>query len=290
MRARRRTLRPAPALLALLLAACGTGTVPVPSGSSATAGVGTAEFGMTQAQLGSAIDRVESAIASCMAAAGFEYVAADVATVRAAMAAVGAAPGLADADYVAQFGYGISTQFDNPAADIGLGARNRDIIAALPPSEQSAYRFTLLGEHPTATFAVALDAEDFSLVGGCTGTAVGQVFDTAQLEATYVNPKDLLVEQDPRVIAATQAWSDCMRGKGFTYPTQADGEDDISARLAALLGGDAPQALDPARQALLVELQGEELALARADFDCAADVLDPVVAQVETEIFGEPQG
>jgi len=290
MRPRRRTLGPLPALLMLLLAACSTTTATAPNGSTAAAQVGTAEFGMTQAQLGTAIDGVESTIAACMSAAGFEYVAADVATVRTAMAAVGSAPGLADADYVAQYGYGISTQFDNPAADIGLGARNREIIAALSPSDQSAYRFTLLGEHPGATFAVALDTEDFSLVGGCTGTAVRQVFDTAQLKATYVNPKDVLVEQDPRVIHATQAWAECVRGKGFTYPRPSDGEHDISTRLTTLLAGQPPQALDPAHTRLLVELQGEELALAKADFDCANDVLNPVVAQVETEIFGEPQG
>lgn len=285
-----RALRPVPLVLVLLVAACSSSTTPVTSTPTGPDQIGTAEFGMTEAALGGAIDRVEAAIATCMGAAGFEYVAADVATVRAAMAAVGAAPGLTDAAYVAQFGYGISTQFDNPAADIGLGVRNQDIIASLPPSEQSAYRFTLLGEHPGATFAVSLDDEDFSLVGGCTGTAVSQVFDTAQLEATYVNPKDVLVEQDARVIAATQAWSDCMRGKGFTYSSQADGEDDISARLAALLGGDAPQALDPSRQTALTQLQGEELAVAKADVDCAADTLDPVVAQVEFEVFGEPQG
>jgi len=61
-------------------------------------------------------------------------------------------------------------------------------------------------------------------------------------------------------------------------------------RLTTLLAGQPPQALDPAHTRLLVELQGEELALAKADFDCANDVLNPVVAQVETEIFGEPQG
>lgn len=149
---------------------------------------------MTEAQLGAAIDDVESRIAACMSGAGFEYVAADIAAVRAAMAAVGSAPGLADADYVAQYGYGIATQFDNPAGELGLGAANRAIIAALSPTDQAAYRFALLGEHQDAAFAVTLDNEDFSQ------------------------------------------------------------------------------------------------ALAQADLDCATNVLDPVIANVESEVFGEPQG
>lgn len=245
---------------------------------------------MTEEQLGAAIEDVESRIAACMSAAGFEYVAADIAAVRAAMAAVGSAPGLADAEYVAQYGYGISTQFDNPAGELGLGAANRAIIAALSPADQAAYRFALLGEHQDAAFAVTLDNEDFSQVGGCTGDAVGQVFDKMELSATYVNPKDALVEQDPRVIAATEAWASCMRGAGFDYARPDAGEADISERLRLLLDGQAPQDLDPGRQALLVDLQGEEKALARADLDCATKVLDPVIADVEREVFGEPQG
>lgn len=245
---------------------------------------------MTEAQLGAAIDDVESRIATCMAGAGFEYVAADTTAVRAAMAAVGSAPGLADADYVAQYGYGISTQFDNPASELGLGAANRAIIAALSPPDRVAYRFALLGEHQDATFAVTLDNEDFSQVDGCTGDAVGQVFDTAQLSATYLNPKDVLVEQDPRVITATEKWSSCMRGAGFDYANPNAGESDIRERLRLLLDGQPPQGLDPGRQARLVDLQGEEKALARADLDCATKVLDPVIARVETEVFGKPQG
>lgn len=138
---------------------------------------------------------------------------------------------------------------------------------------------------------MSLDNEDFSQVGGCTGEAVGQVFDETELSVAYVNPKDALVEQDPRVIAATEAWASCMRGAGFDYVRPDAGEADVSEHLPLLLDGHAPQDLDPGRQALLVDLQGEEKALARADlFDCASKVLDPVIANVESEVFGEPQG
>lgn len=287
---RSRTHRSLIVLVVAALSACGNGAARSSTDTTASPQIGTAEFGMTESQLATAIDDVEAAIAACMSTAGFEYIPADVATVRAAMAAVGAAPGLTDADYIAQYGYGISTQFDNPAADLGLGSRNLAIIAGLSPTQQSAYRFTLLGEQQSATFAVSLDNEDFSQIGGCTGAAVDSTFDTTELSPSYVNPKDALVEQDPRVVAATRAWSECMRTNGYEYPRPSDAEADISDRLHRLLATQSPLELDASHQALLVELQGEEKAIARADYDCAIELLDPVIAQVETEVFGEPQG
>jgi hypothetical protein len=277
-------------LSAAAISACGSGASRSSTATTTNPEIGTAEFGMTDAQLATAIDDVEAAIAACMSTAGFEYIPADVATVRAAMAAVGAAPGLTDADYIDQYGYGISTQFDNPAADLGLGPRNLAIIAGLSTAQQSAYRFILLGEQQSATFAVSLDNEDFSQIGGCTGAAVASTFDTTELSPSYVNPKDALVEQDPRVVAATHAWSECMRTNGYEYARPSDAEADISDRLHRLLGTQSPLELDASHQALLTELQGEEKAIARADYDCAIELLDPVIAQVETEVFGEPQG
>jgi len=115
-------------------------------------------------------------------------------------------------------------------------------------------------------------------------------FDTTELSPSYVNPKDALVEQDPRGIRATRAWAECMRTNGYEYARPADAEADISDRLHLLLAGQPPLELDGSNQALLVELQGEEKTIARADYDCAIELLDPVIAQVETEVFGEPQG
>lgn len=253
--------------------------------------IGTVELGMNESQLATAIDDVEAAIAACMSTAGFEYIPADVATVRTAMAAVGAAPGLTDADYISQYGYGISTQFDNPAADLGLGPRNLSIIAGLPPTQQSAYRFTLLGEQQSATFAVSLDNEDFSHVGGCR-QGIGRRRDVRHdgTLAVVREPKDALVEQDSRVIAATRAWAECMRASGYGYARPVDAEPDISDRLHLFLAGQPPLERDASHQKFLVELQGEEKAIAKADYDCAIELLDPVIAQVETEVFGEPQG
>ncbi len=141
--------------VALVVGACaGSATPTTSSVASATASTaqpelpGTEEFAMTEAQLSLAVSDGQTRIATCMSEAGFDYLAADYATVKQAMAAVGAAPGLSDADYVAQFGYGVSTRPDNAARNLGLGSRNLAIIEAFDATDRFAYTFTLLAGDP----------------------------------------------------------------------------------------------------------------------------------------------
>jgi len=118
---------------ALLLTACG-GSSSSDSGSTdsgqtqdATSGasnqVGLEEFGMTDEQLVTSIDGVESAIASCMADVGFEYIPIDSVTFRDAMDSLGDAPGLSDEEFVAQYGYGLTTL--PPTQDFAAARRTR---------------------------------------------------------------------------------------------------------------------------------------------------------------------
>jgi hypothetical protein len=258
----------------------------------ATEEPGTEEFGMTQEELVQSIEAVEAGIATCMSDAGFEYVPVDYATVRQAMLADKSAPGLSNEEYAAAYGYGISTQPPGGAASpavIGLGEENMRIFNSLSGSDQTAYNYTLFGENTDATFAVSLEAEDFSETGGCTRTAIEQVFSPEELSAAYYNPGDARIEQDPRVIAAIAAWSDCMREAGFNYDNPEETEEDIQDRLDAVLDGAAPEELSAAGQAELTELQGEERAVAVADLECEAKFIEPVVVQVETEMYGAPK-
>ena len=101
---------------ALLLAACGGGsssptTSATNPGSSpkASGGARTEEFGMTEAELVSSIESTEAMIATCMSDAGFRYTPINATSFRAAQAALKTAPGLNDAQFVQQYGYGIST-------------------------------------------------------------------------------------------------------------------------------------------------------------------------------------
>ena len=278
----------------VVLAACGGGSdeenatpaeeTTAPTGNG-TQEIGREEFGMTEEQLVTTIDAVESRIADCMSAAGFEYVPIDVETFRDAMDAVGGAPpGFSDEEFVAQYGYGITTL--PPKSDFRFGEENQAIFDDLSPEDQVAYTRTLVGDHETATFVLMLEQEDFLPSGGCTETAIEEVFTPEQLSPSFFNPFDALVEQDPRMIQAQEDWSNCMKEAGFEYATQGDPEDEFVERLQTLTGGADPTKLDGADKAALEELQGEERAIALVDFDCAETHITDVEDQVERDISG----
>ena len=296
-------------VFALLVAACGSGstsptpltTTPAASQGGATrqpGPPGTEEFGMTKEELVRNIEAVEALIAKCMRDAGFEYIAVDYDTVRKGMSADKALPGVTDEQFVAQYGYGISTLYtgqspqlaDVPtAAQIGLGEQNIQIFKSLSAADQVAYNLTLFGQNPDAAFAVSLEAEDFSRTGGCTRTAVEQIFTSEQLSTTYLNPKDALIAQDPRMIAALREFADCVREAGFSYNHPDEIEADIKNRLDGITKDLPLEALSPDARAALTELQGEERAVAVVAIECEANLLEPVAVQIERELYGGPQ-
>ena len=293
----------------ILLAACArSSSSPVPSANAPTTSEGIAtvqgrlpgpeEFGMTTQELVTSIEAVESLIAKCMSYAGFEYIAVDYATVRKGMVADKSLPGVSDEVFIAQYGYGISTLYTGhppqlsevaTPAQIGLGEQNIRIFNSLSPADQAAYNRTLLGESIDATFAVSIEAEDFSRTGGCIRAAVEQVFKGEQLSATYLNPLDALIEQDPRMIAAIEEFADCVRAEGFSYNHPNEIEPDIKNRLDAVTGGAPVELLSAETRDALVELQGYERAVAALATQCQEDILEPVQIQVERELYGGKQ-
>lgn len=258
---------------------------------------GTEEFGLSKEGLVTSIEAVESLIATCMSDAGFEYIASDYATVRRGMVSDKSLPGVSEGQYIDQYGYGISTLYTGlppqladtaTPARIGLGEQNVQIFNNLSPADQIAYNRTLFGENPDATFAVTLEAEDFSRTDGCTRAAIEQVFSPEQLKVTYYNPLDGLVNQDPRMIAALAEFSDCMRAAGFTYSHPDEIEVDIKKRLYAITGGAPPEALSADAQAALTELQGYERAVATVHYDCEVRIVEPVADQIQREMYAAP--
>lgn len=248
----------------------------------------TEEFGMTETQLVASIERVEALIASCMTDAGFEYVPIDAVTFREAMNAYGTAPGISDGAYVAQYGFGISTL--PPTADFGAGEQNNAILKGLTPSDQVAYTRTLLGDDTEATFVFTLESEDFTAVGGCTGSAIGEVFTKEQLSDTYFNPIDKQIEADPRFLAAREQWASCMRDKGFDYGHPDDIEDEVREQLATIAEGANPASLTGSQRDALTRLQGEERAKALANLDCETRFVTDVEKQIEQDLFGRNPG
>jgi hypothetical protein len=277
--------------LILFLTACG-GARPTASASPVP---GKEEYGMTMKQLFSAIENVEAEINTCMSAAGFEYVAVDYNTVRRGMTSDKSLPGMGEGQFIDQYGYGISTLYTGLApqlselrtpAQIGLGEQNVQIFMNLSSADQVAYSHTLFGEHPDATFAVALETEDFSRTGGCTRSAVEKFFTPEQMNATFLNPFDALVEKDPRMVAANSKYTGCLRVAGFEYNHERDIEPDLRKKLDTITSGQPVEALSSDARTALADLQNYERALASVATDCERQYLDPVADQVERELYG----
>jgi len=269
-------------------------------GGSASAqaqpGMGTEEFGLTPAQLVQAIEKVEALISKCMREQGFEYVAADYNTVRKGMAADKNLPGLSEEEFIAKYGFGVSTLYTGQPpqlakgyspAKVGLGERNVQIYKNLSPADQVAYNRALFGENIGETFAVGLEKEDFSRTGGCTRKAIEQVFEPEQLKATYYNPKDALINKDLRMKAALRKYAAEMRKAGFEYNHPDEVERDIRERLAAITdGGTIPvEKMSPEQRAALKKLQDYERRVAAKNFELQKEVLEPVEEKILEELF-----
>jgi hypothetical protein len=288
--------------LVIFLAACGSSPFASPGSPSSSTNQGPIpgkeEFGMTRDELFTAIENVEAEISKCMREAGFEYIAVDYNTVRKGMNADKTLPGMSERRFVQEYGFGISTLYTGLApqlseqrtpAQIGLGEQNVQIYLNLSPADQVAYSHTLFGEHPDATFAVALETEDLSRTGGCTRQAIEKFFTPEQMNATYINPFDAMIDKDPRVVEANARFAECMRSAGFEYNHEKEVEPDIRKKLDAITGAAPLEALAPDALAQLNELQAYEVAAATATINCEERHLDPVVDRVEREFYAGPQ-
>jgi hypothetical protein len=234
--------------------------------------------------------QAENGIRDCMKAQGFEYVPVDPAAERAAL--VGAA-GMSKDDFEKQYGYGITTLYEQRRKQIGAGA-NDAIRAALSPADRIAYDRALHGDDPTATLAQALDSGDFTHLGGCIRKATETVFGGAETLTTLQSKLDELderIQADPRMVEAVSKWSACMRAAGFgglQHPQDVDAT--LQRKLDAIVGtpdaASAPTSAEPDYDtAALAALQHEEVAMVAADKACEsryiADVEERVAAGYE---------
>ena len=269
---------------------------PAVAAPQAPAGMGTEEFGLSQRELVQAIERTEDLISKCMRAQGFEYIAADHATVRAGMAADKKIPGLSEEQFVRRYGYGVATVYTGQPpqlasgyspAKVGLGERNVQFFKSLSPADQVGYNRALMGESGNATFALALETENLSQTGGCTRKAVEQVFKPDQLKAAYYNPQDALIRNDRRMKAAVAFYAREMKKAGFDYGHPDEVEPDIRTRLNAMTnnGGIPVDKLSPEQKAALKKLQAYELAVAAKSVKLQEEVLVPVEERIQEELF-----
>jgi len=257
---------------------------------------GTEEFGLTKQELAQSIERVEGLIAECMREQGFEYIAADYITVRRGMSADKSLPGVSEEDFIADYGFGVSTLYTGQPpqlaegyspAKVGLGERNIEIFQGLSSTDQIAYNRALFGENSDASFAVGLEIENFSRCGGCTRRAIEQVFKPEMLKSTYYNPLDALINKDPRMKAALREYATKMHKAGYKYNHPDEVEADIRERLDAVTGGGTMPIEDmtPDQRAGLEEVQNYERGVAAVTFKLEEDIFDPVEEQIERELF-----
>lgn len=276
---------------ALALAACGESgskqDSPVSKGGSVEDQLGRTQSGIEAAQA-----KIETDIAACMRAQGFQYTPVDPVAARAALTGKS---NLSDEEFQSQFGYGIATLYGRgtPQSDPNLRVRQ-----ALTAADLRAYDLALSGGRPEQTFFRAADTGDFSQLGGCTKEATDKLLGGTELLTTLQRKLDELddsIVQDQRMVRAFEAWTTCARDKtGETYEDSEAVEIDVTKRLEAIVGtlpaGEpAPGAFANAvpagayDAAALDELRRLEVELSNADVSCEEEHIVPVEDKVRAE-------
>ncbi|HEV8625872.1 MAG TPA: hypothetical protein VG034_15560 [Acidimicrobiia bacterium] len=230
----------------------------------------------------------ENLMRDCMKAQGFDYVPQDPAGQQAAL--VGA-QGMSKEDFEKQYGYGITTLYEQ-RRKLAVAGPNAAIRDSLSDADRKAYDKALHGDDPTATFANALDSGDYSRLGGCIKTATDEVFggaDVLQSLSAKLDELDQKMRADSRMVKAVREWSACMREKGFDgLAEQEDVDAVLKKKLEEIVGapgdlagtGGAEADYD---KAALAALQKEEVAMVKADTECEEEHVEAVEDKVAVE-------
>ncbi|MGH9002366.1 MAG: hypothetical protein ACRDYV_04490, partial [Acidimicrobiia bacterium] len=272
----------------LVLAGCGGGAKSEATNlATIDEQIGIDEEGILERQV-----QAENKIRDCMQAEGFEYVPVDPGAQQAAM--VGRS-GMSSEEFEKQFGYGITTLYEQRFTQTVAGP-NQEIRAALGETERAAYDRALYGDDPTATFQLALDNGDFTRLGGCTKQATAEIFGgTAVIQTlqTLLDDVDEKIFSDSRMVKAVEKWSACMDDAGFdvSEPDEVDAileqklEDIVGPpdeRVAPVAGQDPPY-----DGAALRALQQEEVDMVAADVVCEKEHLAVIEEKVAAEYEAE---
>ncbi len=268
-------------------------------------------------------------VAQCMAAEGFEYTPVDNASF---VVSIGPGGGVDEADYVERYGFGISTTFlDGPRLPQDASDDpNLAYLERLTDEEREAYDLALYGDMSqvdgaTTGQAIEVTPDLLAEQGGCFTEAMAEVDDPFRevFEELGDELSDLQerLQNEPRMVAANEAWAECMAGAGHPYDTQEDMFADISERMTPLyeafssppgqvtveggggggviVGGgivgegdsfEGPPELTAEQQATLEEIQTLELAVAAANLECQGELANTraeVMAELEQAFVDE---
>jgi len=231
--------------------------------------------------------KVEGFLSPCMREQGFEYTPVDPTAREAAL--VGG--NLSEEDFEKQFGYGITTLYEQRRQQ-AAGGPNEKVRDALSPSERRAYDKALLGGADKDTFAVALDNGDFSNLGGCTKKATDAAFGgpgVAESVQVKLDDLDERIKADTRMRAAITSWSSCMRAAGHNLGDPDEVDTTLKDRLQTIVGpagqaSSAPTSEPSYDKVALVELQRYEVALVGEDLRCEKQHITAVETTVRADL------
>jgi hypothetical protein len=230
--------------------------------------------------------QAENLIRDCMKGQGFDYVPVDPVAQQAALVGT---PGMSKEDFEKQFGYGITTLYEQRREQAVAGP-NEAIRDSLGDVERKAYDRALYGDDPTATFAEALDTGDFTRLGGCIKQATDEVFGGTEVLQSLQSKLEELDERilaDPRMVNAVSKWSQCMSAEGFDGINQPQEVDQVLQRkLRAIVGspdGGGASGEPAYDRAALTALQHEEVAMVTADIGCEKRHISSVEEKVTVE-------
>ncbi len=275
-RRRTRTMAPVACVVIVLLAACGKS-----GGSKDSLPPVEEQLGLEQDGIIARQGKAENIIRDCMKAQGFEYVPVDAVAQR---ADVVGQTGLSEADFEKQYGYGITTLYEQRKNQTANGP-NQLIRKALSDSTRTAYDRALRGDDATATFDQAVDTGDYSRLGGCTKEATEKVFGGVEVFQSLQAKLDELDERivaDSRMVGAVGKWSKCMHDGGQDLADPDEVDSVLKGELETIVGPSGKPNADY-DHAALAALQKREVVMVTADIACAKKYIVDVEAKVRTE-------
>jgi len=203
-----------------------------------------------QQELADQSAKAEAAVAECMRKAGFDYEVTDNFSVTYEEGGYFDDP--LDREYVDEFGFGISTKFEDELEQAdelgGTSDPNAAIYQELSETEREAYDLALFG----SSFNEAVDESEIvegesdivvdegfefdPAEAGCSGQAF------AELDGAFAGEIDQGLDEafeqlderimaDPRIVEANADWSSCMAEAGYEYDTVDELYEDVAERM-----------------------------------------------------------
>ncbi|WP_291045996.1 hypothetical protein [Herbiconiux sp.] len=221
---------------------------------------------------------LQNAVAACMKKEGFDY----QPDLRSTAGGDELAIPFGTEEFARTYGYGVSSgpfRFTDPGASVDP---NQEYVNSLSEGERSAYDEALWGLPQGSGEGVAASGESADAShqyewseGGCMGAADHELGSEPEPDDPELQSLLMLLEREyekaeaaPAVLAADEAWSECMAEAGHPeYEKRNEAASDFDRRYGELLGPDGEEP-DPAA---LDALQSEEIAVATADFECGGE-------------------